>query len=64
VQTGLLNLPSDVTCKFGKSTITLDGINPVTASLTLKVGAAAVPKPIAITVTATARTDSLVGIDH
>ena len=55
VQLACSNLPSDVTCRFTKSTITLDGINPVTTSLTLKVGAAAATsqKPIAITVAAT-----------
>ncbi len=55
VQLTCSNLPSDVTCKFNKSTITLDGINPVTTALTLKVGAAAAvsQKPIAITVIAT-----------
>ncbi len=55
VQLTCSNLPSDVTCKFSKSTITLDGINPVTTSLTLKVGAAAAvsQKPLAIMVAAT-----------
>ncbi len=55
VQLGCANLPLDVTCKFSKSAITLDGIDPVISTLTLQVGesAAVSQKPIVITVTAT-----------
>jgi hypothetical protein len=55
VQLGCVNLPADVTCKFSKSTITLDGSDPATAALTLKVGASATvsQKPLVVTITAT-----------
>jgi hypothetical protein len=55
VQLACSNLPADVTCKFNKATINLDGIDPATVALTLKAdGAAAVSqKPIAVTITTT-----------
>ncbi len=55
VKLACANLPADVTCKFSKSTITLNGVNPVTATLTLEVGASAAvsSKPVTVTVNAT-----------
>ena len=35
VQLACSNLPAEVTCKFSKSTVTLDGVNPASVSLTL-----------------------------
>ena len=54
VQLACSNLPADVTCKFSKSTITLNGTDPATAALTLKVGESAVVSQKAVTVTVTA----------
>jgi len=55
VQLACSNLPVDVTCKFNKSTINLDGIDPATVALTLKADEAAAvsQKPIAVTITTT-----------
>ena len=53
VQLACSNLPADVTCRFSKSTINLDGINPVTVALTLKAGAAAAVSRTAVVITAT-----------
>ena len=55
MQLACSNLPADVTCKFSKSTITLGGVNPVTSTLTLKVGESSVVSetPYAVTVSTT-----------
>jgi subtilase family serine protease len=58
VELACSNLPADVTCKFSKSTLSLNGIDPATVVLTLKVGDSAVVSqtPVVVTVTATSVT--------
>jgi subtilase family serine protease len=54
VQLTCSNLPEDVTCKFSKSTVNLDGTNPATVSLTLKVDKEkGVHKSVAVTIATT-----------
>jgi hypothetical protein len=58
VQLACSNLPEDVTCKFSKATVTLDGVNPATISLTLKAAKSAevIHKAVSVTITATSVT--------
>jgi hypothetical protein len=58
VQLSCSDLPTDVTCKFSQSTVTLGGVNPVTVSLSLKASKAAevTTKPVAVTIAATSVT--------
>ena len=54
VQLACSNLPTDVTCGFSKSTVTLDGVNPTAVSLTLKVDKSTTShKPVTVTITTT-----------
>jgi hypothetical protein len=58
VQLACSNLPEDVTCKFSKPTVTLDGVNPATVSLTLKAAKSAdvIHKAVLVIITATSVT--------
>jgi subtilase family serine protease len=58
VQLACSNLPEDVTCKFSKSTVTLDGVNAATVSLTLKAAKSAevIHKAVSVIITATSVT--------
>jgi hypothetical protein len=55
IQLACSNLPEDVTCKFSKSTVTLDGINPATVSLTFKAATSAevIHKAVSVIITGT-----------